>query len=167
GDIDTIADTTSAETTITMDDDYSITAVFETDLEEFDLTIVIQGEGTTDPEAGTHTYIEGTSVTVTATAADGWEFEEWTDDASGTGASTTVTMNEDMTITAVFAEEGDDDGGSSDAGFLEDYWWLLLLLIIVILAIAFLMMRGKKEVLVEEDVEEEDYMEEVPEEDEV
>ncbi|MFO8110628.1 MAG: hypothetical protein R6U17_08975 [Thermoplasmata archaeon] len=105
GDIDTIADTTSAETTITMDDDYSITAVFETDLEEFDLTIVIQGEGTTDPEAGTHTHIEGMEVTITAIADDGWEFSHWSGDVSGTNTEIAVTMNDDKTVTAVFEEE--------------------------------------------------------------
>ncbi|MFO8109770.1 MAG: S8 family serine peptidase, partial [Thermoplasmata archaeon] len=105
GDIDTIADATSAETTITMDDDYSITAVFETDEDEVELTIEVDGDGTTDPQVGTHSYVEGEEATITATAADGWEFVEWTGDATGTDTTTTVTMDSDKTVTAVFQEE--------------------------------------------------------------
>ena len=97
-----------AEITVTMDDDKEITAVFEEEPEppeEYDLTIEIEGEGTTDPAEGTHTYEEGEEVTITATADEGYEFVEWTGDVTDTDAEITVTMDDDKTITAHFEEE--------------------------------------------------------------
>ncbi len=103
---------TDATIDITMDSDKSITAVFEEEVVEYDLTINIDGEGSTDPAEGTHTYEEGEEVTITASAADGWEFVEWTGDESGTETDITVTVDEDMEITAVFeeVEEEEEDG---------------------------------------------------------
>jgi len=93
-------------TSINMDEDKEITAVFEEEpLEEYDLTINIDGEGTTDPEEGTHTYEEGTEVTVEATPAEGWEFVEWTGDYESEEAEITFEIVEDMEITAHFEEE--------------------------------------------------------------
>ena len=89
------------EITVTMDDDKEITAHFEA--EEYELTIDIEGEGTTDPEAGTHSYDYGEEVTVTAEAADGWEFVEWTGDYEGEDEEITITMDDDQEITAHFA----------------------------------------------------------------
>ena len=87
-----------------MDANKTVTAVFvETITPTYTLTIIVEGQGTTDPAAGTHTYEEGTSVTITATAATGWEFSHWTGDATGTAHSITITMDENKTITAVFA----------------------------------------------------------------
>ena len=100
-------DITGTETTIdiTMDSDFEITAVFEEEPpEKYDLTINIEGEGTTDPEEGTHTYEEGTEVPVEAAPAEGWEFVQWTGDETGTVEEITITMDEDKEITAVFEE---------------------------------------------------------------
>ncbi|MFW6064792.1 MAG: InlB B-repeat-containing protein [Candidatus Natronoplasma sp.] len=97
---------TETEVTITMDDDKEITAVFEEErLEEHELTINIEGQGSTDPAEGTHTYEEGEEVIVEAIPADGWEFIEWTGDETSTDATITITMDEDKEITAVFEEE--------------------------------------------------------------
>ncbi len=43
----------------------------------YDLTLSIEGEGTTSPVAGTHTYLDGTSITLEATPNDGWQFDKW------------------------------------------------------------------------------------------
>jgi len=97
---------TETEITITMDDDKEITAVFEeVPVEEYDLIINVEGEGTTDPSEGTHTYDEGTVVTVEATPAEGWEFIMWTGDVTGTEITIEITMDDDKEIWAVFEEE--------------------------------------------------------------
>ncbi|MFT3681467.1 MAG: InlB B-repeat-containing protein [Ferruginibacter sp.] len=52
---------------------------------------------------GAGTYNTGSSVTVTATPASGYVFSSWSGDASGTAASTTVTMNANKSVTANFS----------------------------------------------------------------
>jgi len=77
------------------------------DEEEYDLKISVSpaGGGTTSPAVGTHTYDEGDVITITATAAAGYEFDSWTGDVADTSAaSTTVTMDADQTVTAKFVE---------------------------------------------------------------
>jgi len=94
--------------TITMNEDKEVSAHFEeveVPPEEYDLTISIDGEGSTDPAEGTHTYEEGEVVTVEATPAEGWEFVEWTGDETGTETTIEITMDSDKSITAVFEEE--------------------------------------------------------------
>jgi uncharacterized repeat protein (TIGR02543 family) len=59
---------------------------------------------TTDPAVGVHTYAEDEVITISATAADGYEFDHWTGDvAEPDSASTTVTMDADQNVTAHFA----------------------------------------------------------------
>ena len=69
---------------------------------EHDLTINIEGEGSTDPQEGTHAYLHGDEVTVTATPEEDWYFEEWTGDYTGEDNPTTITMDSDKEITARF-----------------------------------------------------------------
>ena len=79
--------------------------------EGHDLTINIEGEGSTDPSEGTHTYSPGDEVTISATADEGWEFIEWqgTDETGEeitiTMEEITITMDENKVITAVFQED--------------------------------------------------------------
>lgn len=112
---------------ITMDEDKSITAVFE-ELEEYELTINIDGEGSTDPSAGSYTYYEGEDVTIEANPGEGWEFVEWTGDASGNETTVEITMDEDKEITAVFEEE---DGDGDDEGGIPGFTTTLLLLAVI------------------------------------
>ncbi len=93
-----------------MDQDKSITAVFEEEPPtEYDLTINTQGEGTTSPSEGIHTFEEGEEVTVEATSAENWNFVEWTGDETGTDPVKTITMDQDKSITAVFEEEEEEN----------------------------------------------------------
>ena len=145
--------------TVTMDSHKTVTAVFHEEgvpVDTYTLTVDIEGQGTTSPAEGTHTYDDGEEVTVTATAASGWKFVEWTGDASGTSATITVTMDQDKSITAVFQAEDDEP---SEPGFLEDYWWLLLLLIIVIIVVILLATRRGKDEPVDDvdDFQEDDF----------
>ncbi len=93
--------------TITMDADHTLTAVFtEIPVVDYDLTIVVDGSGSTSPSEGTHTYEEGTEVDVNAFASSGWVFDHWELDSIDVGSNTpyTVTMDANHTLTAVFTE---------------------------------------------------------------
>jgi uncharacterized repeat protein (TIGR02543 family) len=61
-------------------------------------------------------YCSGTQVTLTATAADGWVFDGWTGDASGSTNPLTVTVSANKTITANFLDANDDPGLTSGQG---------------------------------------------------
>jgi thiol-disulfide isomerase/thioredoxin len=95
--------------TITMDSDKSLTANFETITKaKHNLTISINGQGTTNPGVGIYEYDSGTQVTITASPAFGWRFDNWTGDASVitdvNAASTTITVNDSYSVTANFQE---------------------------------------------------------------
>ncbi len=94
-------ESTDNETTINMTEDKEITAVFKEVL-DYTLTIDIEGEGSTDPSEGTHTYEEDTQVTLTATPAEDWYFDGWAGDASSTDEQITIIMDENKEITAQF-----------------------------------------------------------------
>jgi len=110
-DIATIADVEDATTTITMNDNYSVTANFEQTTPQFDLTISSTAGGTvTAPGEGTFTYDQGTVVNLrVAVEVSSRRFVNWTGDvdtiADVTAASTNITMNGDYAITANFEEK--------------------------------------------------------------
>ncbi|MBQ2508678.1 MAG: hypothetical protein II532_02780, partial [Bacteroidales bacterium] len=60
--------------------------------------------------SGGGTYVQGASVTLTATANEGYHFVSWSN--GRTTASITVTADADATYTATFAADG--QGGSGD-----------------------------------------------------
>ncbi|MCD6221880.1 hypothetical protein J7K25_06965, partial [bacterium] len=101
-----VADPNSVNTTVTMDEDKTVTAHF---VKTYNLTINIQpGEctATTTPSAGTHTYDEGEVVNVVAIENADWLFDHWEGDATGTEKSIEITMDSDKNITAVFKKVG-------------------------------------------------------------
>jgi len=73
---------------------------------QYDLTITVQGSGTTSPTPGVHTYSEGAEVDVDAIPDAGWMLDHWELDTVNVGAADpyTVTMDADHTLTAVFVE---------------------------------------------------------------
>ncbi len=85
---------------ITMDGNKTITANFSKI--KYTLTVNIVGQGSVSPNGGT--YEAGTSVTLTASPASGWQFDGWSGDASGSGNPLTIIMNGNKTITATFSE---------------------------------------------------------------
>jgi hypothetical protein len=112
GDVAAIADITAAQTTITMNDSYSITAVFEIDEGWCSLTISsAEGGSVTVPGEGTFVYPAGSNVTIVAEADVGshYRFVEWTGDvvtiAAPQAASTNITMNDSYSIAANFELE--------------------------------------------------------------
>jgi hypothetical protein len=88
---------------------------------EYDLTISSSAGGeVSEPGEGTFSYGEGTPVGLVATASEGYEFVVWTGDV-GTmtnryAAATTITMNDDYSITANFQEVGGDGDGGFPCG---------------------------------------------------
>ncbi|MBN2348544.1 MAG: metallophosphoesterase, partial [Bacteroidales bacterium] len=94
---------TSANTSRTVQHSYTIlpNAVSE----NFNLNMAVSGSGTTDPAVGSHSFAENAEVEITATADPGYTFVNWTGDvANPTIATTTVTLDEDKTVTANFVE---------------------------------------------------------------
>jgi len=111
GDVDTIDDVDGPATTMTVNDDYSITANFEEKI-EYELTISSTGGGVvTTPGEGTFTYGEGDEVNLVATPNAGYRFVSWIGDvgtiADVKAAATTITMNGDYSITANFRSQID------------------------------------------------------------
>ena len=102
--------------------DAELEAVFERS--EFELTVDVDGGGSTDPGEGKHTFDDGEDVIITADADDGWEFSHWEGDCSGGDVECELTMNSDKEVTAVFEEEPETydltvdvvGGGSTDPG---------------------------------------------------
>jgi hypothetical protein len=69
------------------------------------LTMNVDGDGTTSPTVGQHTYEEGTSVNIEAFADPGWSFDHWSGDTTGSNNPLTIMMNSDKTVTAHFTED--------------------------------------------------------------
>ncbi|MFW5725885.1 MAG: InlB B-repeat-containing protein, partial [Bacteroidota bacterium] len=101
-------DVMDASASVTMNDDVNVEARFTEIIlppATYTLTISTQGNGSTTPAAGTHEYEEGTEVPLTATAAEGWEFDKWVIDGEDVmDASASVTMNNDVNVEARFTE---------------------------------------------------------------
>ena len=121
GDVGSIADPDAASTTITMNDDYSIIANFyEMPVTYYTLTVAVNGNGSTSPSAGQHTYAAGTAVAVTAAPASGYRFVSWTGDvaaiANVIAATTTIRMDADYSIVANFEEGVPPTVPNADAG---------------------------------------------------
>lgn len=117
---------------IMLDSNKSITANFEQIMHT--LIIHVNGNGSSSPIAGKHSYPEGTVVNISATPDKGWQFDSWsgnirepdmttaqlTMDSDTT--TTQLTMDSDMTITANFSE-------------VKLPWWLAIAIIAGILVI--------------------------------
>jgi len=94
----------SKEITVTMNSDMTLTANFtkEPTPTVYTLTTSVEplGSGYIEPSSGR--YQAGEEVTLTAIAAQGYGFSNWTGDASGTSKEVTITMNSDKSVTANF-----------------------------------------------------------------
>ena len=71
----------------------------EPDPVEYSLTVSAADGGTVSTEGGT--YDDGTEVTITATANEGYRFTGWEGNDS-TNESLTITLNADQTLQALF-----------------------------------------------------------------
>jgi hypothetical protein len=127
---------------VTMDVDHTIQAVFsKIPLKNFKLTIEVPtGSGYTSIVNGTHTYIQGTSLNVTATPASGWAFDHW--ELNGTEIGTMnpyiAKVNANYQLKAIFIRNPWDMGG----GFFS--YPLEILAAAIILATITLMVLTKR-----------------------
>jgi hypothetical protein len=107
---------TQNNTSIIINSDKIITANFvETPV--YILKISINGNGTTNPIAGNHSYLAETIVSLEAIAESKWIFDNWSGDINTTENQTTILINNNKNITANFEEDpsgGSDDGDSDD-----------------------------------------------------
>ena len=98
-----LASTTTNPTTVTMNNNETVTATFTQNIYTLTTSVNPAGEGTVNPSGGS--YPSGTSVILSAKAATGWTFSGWSgsnDLASTTANPTTITMNGNETVTATF-----------------------------------------------------------------
>jgi hypothetical protein len=110
---------TPQKTTVTPFD----TSVFPQDTEatvtllcsnqEYTLTISTNPGGTTDPSPGTYSFNSGTEVNVTAIPDSGYEFSEWSRDASGSENPITINVDQDKWIIAIFTSLNEEDESGS------------------------------------------------------
>ncbi|MBN2166861.1 MAG: carbohydrate-binding protein [Marinilabiliaceae bacterium] len=68
----------------------------------YTLTTSVNGSGSVSPSNGT--YDAGSTVTITATPANGYLFTGWSGSASGTSNPLTLTINSDISVTAIFTQ---------------------------------------------------------------
>ncbi|NLU52994.1 MAG: InlB B-repeat-containing protein, partial [Clostridiaceae bacterium] len=94
---------TNSNIKVTMDSNKAFKAVFKPS--KYTLVVNKVGLGTVSPDVGTHTYNDGTKVNLSATPAEGWQFEGWLigDSTVPNKEITSITMDSDKTITAVFS----------------------------------------------------------------
>ena len=101
----------NSQITITMNASKTAKAFFvEEPPTVFTLTVVEPiGQGSVSPPVGDHTYIEGTSVPLSATPADGWEFEAWYLDGTfySDSETTSIIMDRDKSVSAEFVQKAE------------------------------------------------------------
>ncbi len=95
-------DLTSDESTfeVTIESDVALTATF---VQQFALTVVIEGNGSVEIDPPTGPYDADTLVTVIATADAGSQFDGWQGDLTSDNPAETITMDGEKQITAVFS----------------------------------------------------------------
>lgn len=88
---------------LTMNRNKILTATFSSEPPiTYTLTINVAGNGTTSPTVGTHTYISGTVASLSASAAEGWQFDGWSGNLTGSANPATLLMNENKVVTTTF-----------------------------------------------------------------
>lgn len=86
---------------VTVNTDKSITAVFEK--ATYKLTVNTEGEGSvTEEKVQAKSYEDGTVVRLTADPDQGWTFEKWTGDLTGSENPAKITVEQPKEVTAVF-----------------------------------------------------------------
>ncbi len=82
------------------------------------LSLEIDGQGTTNPQAGEYSFEYGEEVTLNATPTEPWEFEKWIINGSDIDQQQVIiTMEENTQATAVFMEPTDVNEIKDQDGF--------------------------------------------------
>lgn len=97
---------------VSMSSDKSVTALFVK--REYPLTTETEGEGTVTErvvQSKTTDYPHGTTVELTASPAEGWEFVEWQGDLNGNESPQQIMVQNEKSVTAVFEKPNPDFSG--------------------------------------------------------
>jgi hypothetical protein len=86
---------------IEIDSDKIVTAHFS--INEYNLTINIEGNGEVNKDPNQEKYEYGTVVELTAEPDTGWSFSHWSGDLTGSENPVYITINEDKEVTANFS----------------------------------------------------------------
>jgi hypothetical protein len=90
---------------MTMDGDKSVTAWFElVPPETHTLLVRVAGDGTTNPIPGVYEHDEGTVIAILAEPSQGWRFDHWSGAVTGSDNPISVTLEDDVEVTAHFRE---------------------------------------------------------------
>jgi hypothetical protein len=91
---------------------------------EYSLTVHVtpEGAGTVEPWGGT--FVDGTSVVLTAEAYSGYQFSSWEGDASGTSETTIVLINGNKNVTAYFIGHYTDNGNGTITDNITGLMWV-------------------------------------------
>ncbi|MFN2283536.1 MAG: InlB B-repeat-containing protein, partial [Anaerolineae bacterium] len=101
-----VATPSAAATTVTMNADKTVTATFsEMAIPTYTLQVNITGLGSVTRAPDATSYISGTTVTLTAIPETGWLFSTWSGAATGSLTQTTVMMDADKVVNAIFSPE--------------------------------------------------------------
>jgi len=95
-----VADPASATTTVSVDSNKTITAIFSRIVHT--LTLEVEGGGTTEPTVGSHDYNQGSMIDIAAIPDNGWQFDRWTGDVNDLSLATTVNIDSNKVVTAIF-----------------------------------------------------------------
>ncbi len=104
-------------TSVIMTADKNVTAVYGD--AGWDLTIALNGQGSTTPSADVYRYVDGATVRIQAFGDPGYRFSEWVGpigEANPNNSILEITLTQDTTITAVFVAEGDGEGEGEGEG---------------------------------------------------
>jgi hypothetical protein len=129
-----VADFYDPTTTVTMHDNEHVTAEFAPLRSTLTLRADPAGAGTTDPPPGGHEFDTGETVTIRAIPADGYRFVKWMCPVADPNSPvTTIALNRDETVTAVFEKSRcrltvnlttGEGGTARPVGIGDSYhWW--------------------------------------------
>src|SRR5690625_4702208 len=89
--------------TITINEEKSITAVFE--IQSFSITVQVEGEGNVTLNPDKEEYEYGEEIDATAEAEEGWIFSHWEGDITDDENPINIIVDNNKNITAVFEEK--------------------------------------------------------------
>ena len=91
---------------VTYFDDFEFVVGKDSAVYKEQFTIAITAVGSGEPETGTISEDVGSTKLITAEPADGWEFDSWSGDVTGTDPQGIFVMDDNKTVTATFTEIG-------------------------------------------------------------
>ena len=93
---------TKAEVKVSVSRNLFVRAVFAIEPKRYDLSTQVTGSGSVTTSPSASDYEPGSLVTLIAVPADNWRFDHWEGDAAGAPSTTTLVMDGDRSVHAVF-----------------------------------------------------------------